>query len=78
MNWKPATGQKIERIYAWVATEPDGGEGIVSTLLGDTHYPLIGADKARIESFREFAQLAGKVSGYPVHLICFEQKRILE
>ena len=78
MNWKPETGQKIERIYAWVATEPDGGEGIVSAQLGDTHFPLIGADKARIESLREYAQLAGKVTGFPVHLVLFSERTILE
>src|ERR1700745_2265416 len=29
MSWKPQTGQKIERLYAWIAEEPDGGEGVM-------------------------------------------------
>lgn len=36
-SWKPGTGQTIDALYAWVATEPDGGEGVCSAQIGDTH-----------------------------------------
>jgi hypothetical protein len=70
-DWKPGSGQRIERLYAWVATEPDGGEGIVSGRFGDMLMPLIGADGARIESFRSLAESVSAATGYPVHLVEF-------
>jgi len=27
------TGQRIDRLYAWIATEEDGGEGVVAHAL---------------------------------------------
>ena len=66
-------GLKIEKLYAWVAEEPDGGEGIVAGMLpgmpGLT--PLIGADRLRIESFRGFAEAVRRSTGYPVRLKAF-------
>jgi len=78
--WKAGTGQRIERLYAWVAIGPDGGEGLVSSVVpgmpGWT--PLIGADRERIESYRGLAAHAAKASGYSVILKVFENPRILE
>jgi hypothetical protein len=75
--WKPGTGQKIERLYAWVATEPDGGEGVCSMLLGGVQMPLIGADMARVESLAPHAALVARMSGYPVRLVEFSTRRVL-
>jgi hypothetical protein len=44
---RPNTGQRIETIYAWIATEPDGGEGVCSMQAGEIHLPMIGADGER-------------------------------
>jgi len=79
MAWKARTGQRIETIYAWVATEPDGGEGIVaSNFGGGTMYPLIGADTERIESMREEALRIAKLTGFPIKLVEFTARRELE
>jgi hypothetical protein len=71
MTAKP---QKIERLYAWIATEADGKEGVPAVTAPDgTVCPLVGADRARIESFREIARGAlrlGDVVG--VRLVCFD------
>jgi len=75
--WKPNTGQKIERLYAWIATEPDGGEGVCSMQLGDMHMPLIGADTARIESLAPQAAMIARTSGYPVRLVEFSTRRVI-
>ena len=47
--------QKIARLYAWIVTHEDGEEGVpaISTPIGAL--PMIGADKARIESLRAHA-----------------------
>jgi hypothetical protein len=66
-------GQKIDSLFAWVATEPDGGEGVIGGTLpgmpGPT--PFIGADKARVECFREAAEQVAQLTGYPVRLKVF-------
>lgn len=77
-SWKPSTGQTIDALYAWVATEPDGGEGVCSALIGDTHYPLVGADMDRIKSYRQHAELIHRTTGYPVRLVRFSRRDDLE
>lgn len=77
---------EIERIYAWVVTEPDGGEGVPAIKMpvegpeGEDEYcimPLMGADRARIESLREFA-LQCRHMGLPVRLLCFDHRTEIE
>ena len=46
-------GERIEALYAWVATEPDGGEGVCSMQIGEVHMPIVGADMERVESLRQ-------------------------
>lgn len=73
-KWKAGTGLKIEKLYAWVAEEPDGGEGIIAGLFpghDDVWMPLIGADRDRIESYRNHAQAVARETGYPVRLKVF-------
>lgn len=56
-NWHHSTGQKIDKLYAWIATEADGGEGVISHTFPDFGtLPLIGADMERMESIRPLAQ----------------------
>jgi hypothetical protein len=80
-KWRPGQGQAIEALYAWVATEPDGGEGVVGVgadvgLGGVT--PLVGADMDRIRSLRPFAEAARQMTGYPVRLVRFGSRDDLE
>jgi hypothetical protein len=77
-SWRPRTGQAINALYAWVATEPDGGEGICSAQLGDIHMPLVGADMERMLSLRPFAEAAHLATGYPVRLVQFSKRVDLE
>jgi hypothetical protein len=54
--------KQITELWAWVVTEPGGGEGVpASTRLLPGHYtPLIGADEARIRSYEtEALTIAG-------------------
>ncbi len=79
--WKPRTGQSIEALYAWVATEPDGGEGILGAHLpgtGTLIMPLVGADIERIRSLRTYAEMIRGKLGYPVRFIRFSQRDDLE
>jgi hypothetical protein len=76
--WIPNTGQKIERLYAWIATEPGGGEGVCSWLMPEgVHMPLIGADMARIESLAPHAALIARATGDPIRLVEFSTRRVI-
>lgn len=77
-SWKHSTGQKIEKIYMWVATEPDGGEGIPSMMLDGIWFPMLGADTDRIESMRSQAVAIRAATGRPVALVEFTGRRVVE
>jgi hypothetical protein len=78
-DWKAGRGLKIERLYAWIATEPDGGEGVVGASMmiagREMLVPLIGADGARIASYREYAERTERETGFPVRLVVFGDRR---
>jgi hypothetical protein len=67
----------VDAIYAWIATEHDGGEGVCATRLGDHWWPLIGADEVRIESLRPAARAIMQASGCPVRLVRFDRRTVL-
>ena len=77
-SWHPGQGQEIEALYAWVATEPDGGEGVCSAQIGGMHLPLVGADMDRMKSLRPYAETVRRMSGYPVRLVRFSHREDLE
>ena len=68
---------KINEMYAFVATEEDGTEGIPAVRMGNTFYPLVGADMDRIESLRHLAQGFAD-EGVPIKLVRFSTAEILE
>lgn len=75
-DWKPDRGQSIDRLYAWVATEADGGEGVCAAWVpGLGNMPLVGADRARIESLRPQAEDVAASTGAVVRLIEFSTRR---
>jgi hypothetical protein len=77
-KWQARTGQKIEKLYAWVVTEPDGGEGIPAADIGSMAMPMVGADRERMESLREFAEHVHQVTGYPVKLKMFSGGTVID
>lgn len=65
---------KITEIWAWIVTEPDGGEGIPAIGgLGGMMMPLVGADEARIRSLEPAARATAALSGLPVRLVRFTE-----
>lgn len=72
--------QRIDKLYAWIVEEPDGGDSIISGHLGGgiVFTPLIGADRARIESYRRLAEDAARASGYPVRLKVFGAGTVID
>jgi len=68
---------KITEMYAFIAHEPDG-EGIPCFQFGDTLFPLVGADTARVDSLRQMAQVIADTSGMTLTLARFTVREELE
>lgn len=68
--------QKINKLYAFIATEPDGGEGIVAfqNPKDGMYMPMVGADRARVESFKDKAQQIGEQLGCDIKLVEFDNR----
>jgi len=71
--------RRIERLYAWICTEPDGGHGIPALKMpDDVIMPMIGSDLIRIESLRPYAEDIRMNKGYPMELVEFSGRKVLE
>ncbi|MES2712013.1 MAG: hypothetical protein V4653_10555 [Pseudomonadota bacterium] len=69
---------RIERLYAWIATDADGEDGIPAFQGPEGMMPLVGSDKVRIESLRSVAEQLVALEGYPVRLVEFTSMVVLE
>jgi hypothetical protein len=72
-DWRP--GQKIKRLYAWIATEPDGSEGIPAALGAWPPRPAISARHLTVMRLREEMRQVQRKLGDPVRLLAFEGRR---
>jgi len=70
--------KKITEMYAWICTEPDGGEGVPAAEVNGVAMPLMGADVERAESLRPWAEFVAKQKGYPVKLVKFTNMEVIE
>lgn len=61
MNPRLPNGQflRIDELYAFVAIDKEGHEGILGMTTAGGWVPLIGADLARIESIKPYADATG-------------------
>lgn len=74
--------KRIAELWAWVAIEKDGSEGVLGaemTIEGQRMFvPLVGADRARIESYRAYAEAIGAKSKKRIKLVRFGAATIRE
>lgn len=76
-----APGFRITELHAFIAIDPkDDSEGIVSRIdqMTGLHEPLIGADKARIESHRPYVEEVVRATGQRVVLARFSVRDDME
>ena len=69
---------KIERMFAFIAKDKDGNEGIPAFEQNGVMWPLVGADWTRIESFRKAAETIANHSGQTITLVEFSVRKDLE
>lgn len=69
----------IEEVFAFVATEADGEEGVVAWQIQNYGWmPLIAADAKRIESLRPIAQEVASATGRRITLARFHLRQDIE
>lgn len=71
---------KIEEIWAYVYVEANGDEGVPAFLWEErnTWLPMIGADRARVESLRPYAQNIANSTGQTLRLVRFSFGQVME
>lgn len=70
---------KINEMYAFIATEADGQEGICAFQTEPGMWmPMVGADLARMESLRPMAEKIAKATGKQIEVIKFTNREHLE
>lgn len=72
----PNVGGEIKRLWVFFSVDP-GGEGIVSTILGDTAYPMMTASEKVLARFKESAAYVAKRTGKTIRLVEFTTRETL-
>lgn len=65
----------IEELWAWVSSDAEG-EGVLAAPLaqGQLTVPLVGADRARMQSYRPLVQSMADLFGVDVQLVRFSTR----
>lgn len=62
---------RIEQVWAFLATDDDGTEGIVSILRGSHWMPLIAADERRLTDLTPLVEKIVNQTGQRIELVKF-------
>jgi len=65
----------IDEIFAFVATEEDGSEGVIASAMNGQWFPFVGADMARVKSLYPLAKMVEKETGRPFKILHFTSKK---
>jgi hypothetical protein len=68
---------RIDEVFVFVASVEDG-EGVPAFSAGNMFFPLVCADKARVDSLREMARAMALLSGNKITLCRFSVREELE
>lgn len=73
------SGFKIERLFAYVATDPDDdSEGVCSVQIGQVHFPMVGADMERMNSLWPHAERIAQATGREIRLVLFDNAQVID
>lgn len=68
----------INEIYAFIAEDPKEEGVIGANLMPGMFMPFVGADKARMESLRPYAEEIARKSGKTIRLVKFSNREVLD
>lgn len=65
-------GFVVDELFAFIAVDDDGDEGVMAALMGDTMMPLVFADLTRLPTFAPIADNIAKAAGIDYKLKHFQ------
>jgi hypothetical protein len=68
----PRNGWPIRTLYTFLSID-EGGEGICSTQIGDTHFPLVASNPKSLEIMKLHAQKMSELTGKKIVLVEFKR-----
>ena len=69
---------RIDQMFAFIAKDHDGTEGVCAMLVDGTWMPMVGADVARVESLKPIAQDLARQGGCDITLAVFSGRKDVE
>jgi hypothetical protein len=66
-----------QRIYAWLANEHNGAEGLLTVPTTDGMLPLVSTDRGVALSWSPLAETAGSLRQTQAHLVVFQRSETL-
>lgn len=69
--------KSINKMFAFLAENEDG-EGLIAMNIEGAYVPFIGGDMERINSLKDHARRVSSETGKNVHLVVYENRRIVE
>lgn len=74
----PGLGFVIKEMYVFIIKHDDGDESVPAVMNAGAWYPLVAADKTRLDLYRDAARAAAKESGKEIRLVKFTVREELE
>jgi len=74
-------GEKVEKLYAFVALDPDGNEGVMAFMDDQKRWiPMIGANRETIDQYRPVVKVLAEsmMAGIKVKLVSFSGREDVE
>lgn len=62
----------VDELFAFIATDDDGDEGVMAAMMDGTWYPLVAADLVRAQQFTPLANAVSKEAGVEYKLKHFK------
>jgi len=69
---------EVTEVYAFLAVDGEGGEGVPAAQLGDMLMPLVAADQARLADLRPIARKLASAYGMTITVARFTQREDIE
>jgi len=69
---------KIEQMFAFIATDEKGDEGVCGFKGGDGWIPMVGADMAMVDKLRPIARMTAISTKTPIKLCVFTKREEVE
>jgi hypothetical protein len=70
-------GEDTDALYAWLAKDPGGIEGLLAVPVDETITPLVSTNEALALRLEPLAREAGRVRDQPVRLVRFARDRTI-